>query len=44
MQKYSVQQIQTAVQHYLDNDRCIASTVKALGYPSAAPAPVALWR
>ena len=32
-QKYSVQQIQTAVQHYLDTDRCIASTLKALGYP-----------
>jgi len=32
-QKYSVQQIQTAVQHYLDHDRCIASTLKALGYP-----------
>ena len=31
-QKYCVQQIQTAVQHYLDNDRCIASTFKALGY------------
>jgi putative transposase len=32
-QKYSVQQIQTAVQHYLDHDRCIASTIRALGYP-----------
>ena len=32
-QKYSVQQIQTAVQHYLDHDRCIASTIRELGYP-----------
>ena len=32
-QKYSVQQIQAAVQHYLDHDRCIASTMMALGYP-----------
>ena len=32
-QKYSAQQIQAAVQHYLDHDRCIASTMKALGYP-----------
>ena len=32
-QKYSVQQMQTAVQHYLDHDRCIASTLRALGYP-----------
>ena len=32
-QQYSVQQIQTAVQHYLDHDRCIASTLRALGYP-----------
>ena len=33
MQKYSVEQKQGAVQHYLDHDRCIASTIKILGYP-----------
>ena len=32
-QKYSAEQIQVAVQHYLDHDRCIASTIRALGYP-----------
>lgn len=32
-QKYSDEQKQAAVEHYLDNDRCIASTMKALGYP-----------
>jgi len=32
-QKYSDQQKQAAVQHYLDHDRCIASTMRALGYP-----------
>ena len=32
-QKYSVEQKQVAVQHYLDHDRCIASTIRALGYP-----------
>jgi putative transposase len=32
-QKYSDQQKQMAVQHYLDHDRCIASTMRALGYP-----------
>ena len=32
-QKYSVQQMQAAVQHYLGHDRCIASTLRALGYP-----------
>lgn len=31
--KYSAQQRQIAVQHFLDHDRCIASTMKALGYP-----------
>jgi putative transposase len=31
--KYSIEQMQVAVQHYLDHDRCIASTIKALGYP-----------
>ena len=33
-QKYSEEQKQVAVQHFLDYDRCIASTLKALGYPS----------
>jgi putative transposase len=33
MSKYSDEQRQVAVQHYLDHDRCNASTVKALGYP-----------
>ena len=32
-QKYSDQQKQAAVKHYLDHDRCIASTMRALGYP-----------
>lgn len=32
-QKYSDEQKQAAVEHYLDNDRCIASTMKVLGYP-----------
>ncbi len=32
-QKYSEDQRQAAVQHYLGHDRCIALTVKALGYP-----------
>ena len=31
--KYSAEQMQVAVQHYLDHDRCIASTLRALGYP-----------
>ena len=30
-QKYSDEQKQAAVEHYLDNDRCVASTMKALG-------------
>ena len=34
--KYSEQQKQAAVQHYQDHDRCIASTIKALGYPCRA--------
>jgi len=29
--KYTAEQIQVAVQHYLDHDCCIASTLKALG-------------
>ena len=32
-QKYSDQQKHAAVKHYLDHDRCIASTMRALGYP-----------
>ena len=32
--KYSQAQRQLAVQHYLDQGRCIAWTIKALGYPS----------
>ena len=32
-QKCSAQHMQVAVQHYLDHDRCIASTMRALGYP-----------
>ncbi len=35
-QKYSDQHKQAAVQHYLDHDRCIASTMRALGYPCRA--------
>ena len=31
--KYSAEQKQFAVNHYLDHDRCSAGTVKALGYP-----------
>jgi len=33
MFKYTDEQRQVAVQHYLDHDRCVASTMKALGYP-----------
>ena len=33
-QKYSAEQKQVAIQHFLEHDRCIASTLKALGYPS----------
>lgn len=35
-QKYSDEQKRLAVQHYLDHDRCIASTMKAMGYPCRA--------
>lgn len=31
--KYTAEQIQVAVQHYFDLDQCIASTLRALGYP-----------
>jgi transposase InsO family protein/transposase-like protein len=34
--KYSDEQKQAAVQHYQDHDRCIASTMKVLGYPCRA--------
>ena len=33
LHKYSDEQKQTAAQHFLDHDRCIASTIKARGYP-----------
>jgi transposase InsO family protein/transposase-like protein len=36
IQKYSNDQKQAAVQHYLDHDRCIAVTLRALGYPCRA--------
>jgi putative transposase len=36
MHKYSAQQRQVAAQHFLDHDRCIASTMKAMGYPCRA--------
>ena len=32
-EKYTAELLQVAVQHYLDHDRCIASTLRALGYP-----------
>src|SRR5262249_53415906 len=32
--KYSAEQKQTAIDHYLSHDRCAAATVRALGYPS----------
>ena len=35
-QKYSDQQKHTAVKYYLEHDRCIASTMRALGYPGRA--------
>ncbi len=31
--KYSDEQKKVAVEHYLTHDRCIAATIKALGYP-----------
>ena len=33
LQKYSDEQKHAAVEHYLSHDRCIAGTIKALGYP-----------
>lgn len=32
-EKCTAELLQIAVQHYLDHDRCIASTLRALGYP-----------
>ena len=32
-QKYSDEQKQVAVKHYLNHDRCMTGTIKALGYP-----------
>jgi transposase-like protein len=34
--KYSEEQKAAAVRHYLDHGRCIAATMKALGYPGRA--------
>jgi len=31
--KYSAEQKQIAVQHYLDHDQCISANLRALGYP-----------
>ena len=31
--KYSDQQKEVAVEHYLNHDRCLAGALKALGYP-----------
>lgn len=33
--RYSDQQIQDAVNHYLHRGRCLARTIRSLGYPSA---------
>jgi transposase InsO family protein/transposase-like protein len=32
--RYSTEQKKAAVDHYLSNDRCVAATLRALGYPS----------
>ena len=32
--RYSRAQKEEAVEHYLDHGRCLAATIKALGYPS----------
>ena len=34
--KYSVEQRDTAIEHYLNHGRCFAFTIKALGYPGQA--------
>jgi putative transposase len=31
---YSDEHKKVAAQHYLDHDRCLAGTIKGLGYPS----------
>ena len=31
--KYSAEQKQLAVQHFLDHDQCIASTLRSMGHP-----------
>ena len=36
---YSQAQKELAVQHYLDHGRCLAATIKALGYPSRTLLP-----
>ena len=36
IRKYSDDEKQAAVQHFLDHDRCIAATLRALGYPCRA--------
>jgi len=36
IQKHSDDQKQVAIQHYLDHDRCIAATLRALRYPCRA--------
>jgi transposase InsO family protein/transposase-like protein len=38
--RYSQEQKERAVQHYLENGRCLAVTIKALGYPSRQLLPV----
>ena len=37
---YSAEQKQLAVQHYLEHDQCMASTLRALGYPLVRLAPL----
>lgn len=39
--KYSDEQKHAPVKHYLDHDRCVASTIRALGYRSFQPQPTA---
>jgi transposase-like protein len=34
--KYSDEQMRAAVEHYLNNDRCMAFTIRTLGYPGRA--------
>ena len=36
IRKYSDEEKQVAVQHFLDLGRCIAATLRALGYPCRA--------